>query len=141
VSEGSEAASSAYVRADAPIEGRAHDKLRRAPLAAAIADQVIHGPTGHGLVIGLAGKWGSGKTSILKMVEESVAERSDTVILRFNPWLFAGTEQLVARFLEELAAQLMTASESAGDRQVRWAGRPNASAHTPPAWNRWPGCR
>ena len=103
-----------FVRADAPIERRSDDRLLRVPLAEAIADQVIHGPTGHGLVIGVAGRWGSGKTSVLKMVEETVRESSDTAILTFNPWLFSGTDQLVARFLDELAAQLREQSGKEG---------------------------
>jgi len=95
-----------FVRADEPIEHRSQDKLKRVGLAEAIAEQVIKGPPGHGLVIGVAGKWGSGKTSVLKMVEEAVHEKSDTVIVRFNPWLFANAEQLVSRFMEEVGAQL-----------------------------------
>lgn len=95
-----------FVRADSPIEHRSQDRLHRGRFANAIADQAIHGPSGLGLVVGIAGKWGSGKTSLLKMIEESVSERSETVIVSFNPWLFSSTEQLVGRFLEELGAQL-----------------------------------
>jgi predicted KAP-like P-loop ATPase len=103
-----------YVRADAPIEHRAEDRLRRVPLVEAIADQVINGPPGQGLVISVVGKWGSGKTSVLKMVEETVREKRETVILTFNPWLFSGTDQLVTRFLDELAAQLRDAGGKEG---------------------------
>jgi predicted KAP-like P-loop ATPase len=103
-----------YVRADVPIERREQDRLRRAPLAEAIADQVIHGPPGQGLVIGVVGKWGSGKTSVLKMVEETVREKSDVVVLGFNPWLFSDADQLVTRFLDELAAQLRLAGTREG---------------------------
>ncbi|MDQ4142988.1 MAG: KAP family NTPase [Actinomycetota bacterium] len=103
-----------YVRADAPIEHRSEDRLKRARLAEAVADQVVHGPPGQGLVIGIVGKWGSGKTSVLKMVEEAVREWRDTVVLTFNPWLFSGAEQLVTRFLDELAAQLRHAGREGG---------------------------
>jgi hypothetical protein len=107
-----------YLRADAPIEHRSEDRLGRASLAEAIADQVIHGPPGHGLVIGITGNWGSGKTSVLRMVEESVAERSSTTIVHFNPWLFSGSQELVSRFLQELGTQLKAEGEKqgAGDR-------------------------
>lgn len=54
---------------------------------------------------------------MLRMVEETVRERSETVILNFNPWLFSGTDQLVTRFLDELAAQLRDASTKAGATQ------------------------
>ena len=127
-----------YVRADAPIEHRSEDRLQRVTLAEAIADQVIHGPPGQGLVISVAGKWGSGKTSVLRMVEETVREASDTIVLTFNPWLFSGTDQLVARFLDELAAQLRTESgkEGASPRLGRTAERVSAYAESlePLAW-------
>jgi predicted KAP-like P-loop ATPase len=119
-----------YLRADAPIEHRSEDRLDRAGLAEAIADQVIHGPPGHGLVIGIAGKWGSGKTSVLRMVEETVRESSSTTIVHFNPWLFSSSQELVSRFLEELGTQLKTEGEKqgpgarlteAGDRLLTYA--------------------
>jgi predicted KAP-like P-loop ATPase len=96
-----------FARADAPIERRSQDRLHRAPMADAIAEQVVAGPAHQGLVIGVVGRWGNGKTSVLKMVEEAVRNRSPgTPILHFNPWLFAGSEELVSRFLQELGAQL-----------------------------------
>lgn len=108
-----------YLQSDEPITRRAEDRLNRAQLAEAIADQVIHSPPGQGFVIALDGPWGSGKTSVLNMIEESVDERSATVVLRFNPWLFSGTEQLVGRFLQELSAQLGEKADEAGDERLR----------------------
>jgi predicted KAP-like P-loop ATPase len=103
-----------YLRADAPIEHRSEDRLGRVILAEAIADQVIYGPAGHGLVIGVTGRWGSGKTSVLRMVVETVRERSSTTIVNFNPWLFSSSQELVARFLQELGTQLRTEGQKGG---------------------------
>ena len=118
-----------HVQADAPIEHRSEDLLERTDLVDAIADQVIHGPPGLGLVIGVVGRWGSGKTSILRLVEEVVRERSHTVVVHFNPWLFSNTDELVVRFLEELGSQLrgegkrrqMDRLQQAGDRLGAYA--------------------
>jgi predicted KAP-like P-loop ATPase len=93
---------------DRPVEGRTQDKLDRARFAEALARQLVDAPVEAGFVVGLLGSWGSGKTSILNMVEEALTdEHKNTVVLHFNPWLFSDTEQLVARFFEELAAQLL----------------------------------
>jgi len=53
------------------------------------------------------------------MIEEAVGERSETVILRFNPWLFSGTEQLVVRFLQEVSVQLGEKADKSCSPQER----------------------
>jgi predicted KAP-like P-loop ATPase len=58
------------------------------------------------------------KTSVLRMVEETVRAQSSTTIVHFNPWLFSNSHELVSRFLQELGTQLRTA----GEAQTR--GRP-----------------
>lgn len=108
-----------YLQSDEPITRRSEDRLNRARLAEAIAEQVIHSPSGQGFVIAIDGVWGSGKTSVMNMIEESVGDRSDAVILRFNPWLFSDTEQLVVRFLQELSTQLSEKAQGADDKSLR----------------------
>ena len=38
------------------------------------------------------------------MIDEALPD--DVTVVRFNPWLFSGTEELVGRFFEEIGAQL-----------------------------------
>jgi hypothetical protein len=102
------------VHADAPV-GRDDDRLGRRPFAQLIARQVtLQRPT-DGLVIAVAGDWGAGKTSVLRMVKEELtdpvgaaipATAARLVVLEFNPWLFGGSEQLTALFFLQLAEQL-----------------------------------
>lgn len=102
---------------DPPIRTKQEDRLNRAPFAEALAEQVANSSGYGGVVFGLLGDFGSGKTSILNMVEETLKEDfGDPVVLRFNPWLFSGTEQLFGHFYEELAAQLL---EEPNDRLRR----------------------
>ena len=91
---------------DRPIESRSEDKLNRAPFANALATELAATTTDFGFVMGLSGPWGNGKTSILNMVQEALEAEHKMVVLRFNPWLFSGTEELVEHFFRELAAQL-----------------------------------
>lgn len=104
--------------ADRPIPGRKEDRFQRAGFADALVTQVLALPKSDSFVLGLIGPWGSGKTSILSMVEEAVATKDDVVVLKFNPWLFSGTEQLAAHFFQELAAQLHELS----DKKLQQAG-------------------
>lgn len=53
------------------------------------------------LTIGLMGEWGSGKTSILNMVENYL-ENSKIKIIKFNPWIYSSYNQLVEQFFDEL---------------------------------------
>jgi predicted KAP-like P-loop ATPase len=102
---------------DPPIRRKKEDRLNRARFAEALAEQIAGVPGQGGVVFGLLGSYGSGKTSILNMVEETLKEDpEDPVVLWFNPWPFSGTEQLVEHFFEELAAQL---SEEPDDRLRR----------------------
>jgi predicted KAP-like P-loop ATPase len=93
---------------DHPVRSRAEDSLGRTSFAEVIARQIASTESEEGVVFGIVGAWGSGKTSLLNMVGEALEEDyGDVVVLRFNPWLFSGTEHLVGVFFEELGAQLL----------------------------------
>ena len=98
---------SKYFDADRPIECRQQDRLGRRSFAEAVARQVRAVPLEHGFTIAILGEWGSGKTSVLNMVAETLEDdRNSTAVLRFNPWLFGSANDLVTRFFHELSAQL-----------------------------------
>ena len=98
------------------MRSRAEDRLGRAPLAEAIAAQVAGADPETGVVFGLTGPWGSGKTSLLRMAKEALEEDHDGfLLLWFNPWLFTGTEQLMGVFFRELGAQLSDLSGAEWD--------------------------
>src|SRR4051794_2582887 len=103
---------------DEPTELRSEDLLGRTAFADRIADEVLNAPAARGFVISVTGKWGSGKTSVLKFVEEAI--RDDAVTLWFNPWLFSSSQELVSRFF----AELVTRMKGHQDEQIRGlAGR------------------
>lgn len=102
------------VRGDNPV-GRNGDLLGRHPFAELIARQIrVNRPT-EGSVVAVVGPWGSGKTSVLRMVKEELTDHGadgrapaagDVVVVEFNPWLFSGSEQLTAYFFVSLAEQV-----------------------------------
>ncbi len=92
--------------ADRPIERREQDRLGRRSFAEAIARQVRAVPAEHGFTVAVEGEWGSGKTSVLNMVAETLEADDDVALLHFNPWLFSSADDLVTRFFSELSAQL-----------------------------------
>ena len=56
-------------------------------------------------MIAVCGPWGSGKTSLANLVIEGL-DPEHHLPVRFNPWVFSGTEDLIGRFFRELANRL-----------------------------------
>ena len=93
------------VKADKPIHSSEEDLLERTKLARLFAEQLTALDASEGVVVGVLGPWGSGKTSFVNLVRNELADRNITV-LDFNPWMFSGAQQLVESFFIELTAQL-----------------------------------
>ena len=93
------------ITGDNPIRHAEDDRLGRATVARSFAQQVLSLDAREGVVVGVLGAWGSGKTSFVNLAR-SEFERVGVTMLDFNPWMFSGAEQLVERFFTELAAQL-----------------------------------
>lgn len=92
--------------ADSPIQDSKDDQLGRDRLAEAFAQRVTEVDCSEqGVVVGVLGPWGSGKTSFANLVRTHLNASGITVV-DFNPWMFSGTTQLVDSFFIELAAQL-----------------------------------
>ena len=92
------------VLADRPRSDPAEDRLGYAPFAKMLATSVLRGCPADGLVIGIYGTWGLGKSTLLNFIEHEVAQDPDEdapVVVRFNPWWFSGREDLIRRFFKE----------------------------------------
>jgi hypothetical protein len=59
--------------------------------------------------IGVYGDWGSGKTTVLRMVETELKEKPNVLVVSFNGWLFEGYEDaktaLMGTILDQLGAK------------------------------------
>lgn len=101
---------------DRPIGRARDDRLSRSPFVENIIRALVieeRDPTGKvvarhstGVVVGLTGKWGSGKSSILGLIAEQLEKTDYIVVATFNPWLFKGRDELLAAFFNELREAL-----------------------------------
>lgn len=89
---------------DRPIHSSTHDRFSRVHFAYRIADTISGRADTSGLVLGLYGQWGDGKTSVLHMIEERLKEHPDVVVAHFNPWQFTTEDQLLRGFFDTLSA-------------------------------------
>ncbi|MEP7217718.1 MAG: P-loop NTPase fold protein [Bacteroidota bacterium] len=75
-----------------------------------LARVTLDWPGEDGLIIGLYGSWGIGKTSILNMFAEYIklheAQYKNTYLVRFNPWIYEDHAALVASFFGTIAGEV-----------------------------------
>ena len=95
---------------DAPIRLASEDCYGRSANATTLAGSIRHLRTDESFVIGFSGEWGSGKTSFINMVCESLRNpehgEAATTVVTFNPWLIEDRKALLGSFFAALAAAL-----------------------------------
>lgn len=99
---------------DLPRTDPSDDLFGHAPFAKQLAKSIARQTADAGLVLALHGPWGSGKTTVLEYVKHYLAldeSAKDFAVVDFNPWWFAGRDDLAQAFLAQLAAVLPGISE------------------------------
>jgi hypothetical protein len=90
-----------------PILEASQDALGRGRFVERLASALIGRNTAQatGIVLGLTGSWGSGKSSLLNLLAAHIQEKyPQSVLVRFDPWLISGRNDLIMEFIGELLA-------------------------------------
>lgn len=100
---------------DRPLTDISQDALGYTEFAHVVAEAIRAVPRERGAVLALNGEWGSGKSTVLNFAERLLAQRypQEFNVIRFNPWLFSGQQDLVMTFLQHIGTEL---PKSVGDR-------------------------
>ncbi|WP_239325888.1 KAP family P-loop NTPase fold protein [Snodgrassella gandavensis] len=116
--------------ADAPLKSKEEDKFSRWKFAERVAQVIAKREDQSGLVIGLYGVWGDGKTSVLNFIEESLKFEKKVICIKFNPWRYGTEDDLLKGFFftiaEALDTKLITGKDKLKDI-VKRAAPPAAS--------------
>lgn len=101
---------------DKPILSHSDDILGRSALAENIAKVVknccsFNITKDESFVIGIQGEWGSGKTSLLNMIEENI-DGNETVLVKMNSWMTVDATQLMQEFFRTFLSAINKAEKS-----------------------------
>lgn len=80
---------------DEPIQNSSEDLLLRKQLVDNLSGQLNLLNVNKSYALGITGKWGDGKTSLMNMIKEKVKDFPDTIIIEFNPWLSSNTNNII----------------------------------------------
>ena len=104
---------------DKPIDNIGSDLLGRASFSEQLAKAILSYTSSDNFSVSLCGKWGSGKTSILNMIEAYINELTQNynedekpIIVHFNPWNYSDQSQLITQFFSTILAELNVSSKS-----------------------------
>lgn len=101
---------------DKPLHNPKNDRLGYSAFAKAIAKSICNMLPTEGLVMGIYGAWGSGKSTAANFIahylkdeeflEKEFKEKDSPIIINFNPWWFSGKEDLTKKFFDLLQIKL-----------------------------------
>ncbi|HEX9989106.1 MAG TPA: P-loop NTPase fold protein [Chloroflexia bacterium] len=97
-----------------PLHDPKYDRLGYAAFAQQLADGICRMSPPEGLVIGIYGAWGSGKSTILRFITHYIERMDPTIqplIIPFNPWWFSGYEDLTRAFFSTLSAKIASSKD------------------------------
>jgi len=112
---------------DQPIGQDEEDKLNRKPFVEEIVElidrytEADEKKDNHdGLVIGLEGTWGSGKTSVLNLLENRFQKKKEKyVVQRLDSWLALDSTALAAEFFKTLGVAAADTGAFPGEKHIR----------------------
>ncbi|MFC1734743.1 P-loop NTPase fold protein [Candidatus Hydrogenedentota bacterium] len=96
------------------------------------AAQLVRESAGQPVSIGVSGNWGTGKSSLVKMIGASLKKEEDAdqkyVFLEFNAWLYQGYDDARMALLQSVADKLLEEAkrrESNSEKALEFAKRVN----------------
>ncbi len=105
---------------DAPITEPGQDWLGFGELARHLAGAFLRNDLSGGLVVGIEGEWGSGKSSLANLALDMLGKSDNAPsIVRFSPWIVGNRSELLRELFLEFDKVLYNSFPAAGRRSAR----------------------
>ncbi|MFE3328840.1 P-loop NTPase fold protein [Streptomyces sp. NPDC059176] len=108
------------------------DRLERKGFALRLARTLAERTGDRGYVVGLYGRWGEGKSTVLNFVRHGLAAypAEQVTVVEFNPWFDSDETHLYAEFLHAVAAAVGADLERKYEKAIRRASRAQGFAES-----------
>ncbi|MGQ3241774.1 KAP family P-loop NTPase fold protein, partial [Shinella sp.] len=106
------------IRGDRALSSGDVDRLGFAEVAERVAASLVDHASDAGIVIGLDGKWGSGKSSLLHLISgelDKLPEDHRPSVITFRPWLVGNRDALLASLFNQLVDGIAMVEFSRGN--------------------------
>lgn len=107
---------------DKPIGKLEDDKLNRKSFSEYLAKAILSYVNQDNFTISLCGKWGSGKTSIINMVIDSIQKMAPKdnipLIVKYNPWNYSEKNQLIGQFFNTILSAIGSSPDGKNPKKV-----------------------
>lgn len=101
---------------DLPIRNSQEDQYDFTSVAQKIVQHLLTNAKPESYVIGVTGRWGSGKTSMLNLIEEQIKIQQTTdepvIVFNFSPWRVLDRNTMLSNFLLLLIEKVYEEAES-----------------------------
>lgn len=119
--------------ADKPIRHVENDEYDRKKYVDNLAYAILTDDDSEGLIVGVEGEWGSGKTSIKNMLIERLQQMPlpscKTHLIEFDAWMYSRSGEMVSALFSEISAGLSPRLEWYQRLRVRLSGYEGAFKH------------
>jgi hypothetical protein len=113
------------IQPDKALTQTSGDDYSFSPVAAHVAGSIARIPSTEGLVVGIEGEWGSGKTSFANFIVAHLEKgQPRPLIVRYNAWGAVDESDAAMGLLSEvrgaLSREIKAVKEQKGERSTKW---------------------
>lgn len=106
---------------DIPIDESSRDRLNRKPYAQDLVQRVVNQKFNKSFSIGILGKWGTGKSSFLLLIQKEATQiKPNTIVVNFNAFYNHDAKDIIREFFTILSLELGVYSGALSNKIIKY---------------------